>query len=187
VQRKALLAITVAGVLVVTGAVIYSYLAPDPPLPPEYRWGREGALAIDISLDRSELPVNATLDYTLILTNIGERPVRLFIKYFGMGCELLDENNATPEYFGPFKGAPPMRLDDSTFNSMMQVLEPGQNITQSGNFANHTVAGGHFDLWPGMTYHLVGYYSCHEERPYPALPHWLGEVRSEAKYFTVKE
>lgn len=186
-QRKALLAIVVAGVLLVTGAVLYSYLAPDPPLPLEYRWGREGTLAIDIFLDRSELAVNATLNYTLVLTNIGERPVRLFIKFTGMGCELLEENNATPEYFGPFKGAPPMPLDDSTFNSMMQVLEPGRNITQAGKFANHTAAGGHFDLRPGRTYHLVGYYSCREDRPYPALPHWLGEVRTEAKYFTIRE
>ncbi len=179
-------AVLVAVILVLTGSLVYYWRIYKEPLPPEYLWGMEGTLALGLSLERTEISVDEPLNYTVTITNIGTERVRLYIGYYGAWTSLLDDANQTPEYFGP-NMAPPARPNDVRFNSMMQVLEPGRNITEGGRYANHTAGGGYHDLRPGKTYHIIAGYSCSEDRPYPALPHWLGEVRSEAKYFTVRE
>jgi len=184
VKRKALLAFLMAGILLAS-LVAYLLLAMPAYLHPEYGWGKEGKLKLDLALERTEITINESLNYTVTLTNIGTETVRLYIGYFGAYASIQDENNQTPRYFGPMM-APPLRPDDPMFNSMMKVIEPGHNITERGSFANHTAGGGQHDLRPGKTYHVIAGYSCTEDRPYPALPHWLGELRSEAKYFTIK-
>jgi len=186
VKRKALVATTIAVVLVATAGALYIYYATDLHLPPEYRWGREGTLKLDLALERTEISVNESLNYTVTITNVGKERVRLYMGYSGAWTSLLDDTNQTPRYFGPMM-APPPRPDDERFNSMMKVLEPGKNITQSGRYANHTAGGGYHDIQPGRTYHVIAGYSCSDERSYPALPHWQGELSSGAKYFTIRE
>ena len=171
-------------ILVLAGSLVYYWRIYKEPLPPEYLWGREGTLKLDLALERTEITVNESLNYTITITNTGKEKVRLYIGYFGAYARILDENNQTPAYLGPVM-EPPSRPDDARFNSMMKVLEPGANYTEKGRFGNHSAGAGQHDLRPGHTYHVTAGYSCSEDRPYPALPHWLGEVSSEAKYFTV--
>ena len=178
--------VLVVVMLVLTGSLVYYWRIYKEPLPPEYLWGREGTLALDLFLERTEISVDESLNCTVIITNIGTERVRLYIGYSGAWTSILDDTNQTPEYLGP-KMAPPARPNDVQFNSMMKVLEPGRNITESGHYGNHTAGAGYHDLRPGTAYHVIAGYSCSEDRPYPALPHWLGELRSEAKYFTVTE
>ncbi len=185
-KRKTVLALAVAGVLVAAGAAMFLYYATDLHLPPEYRWGRDGTLKLDLALERTEITVNDSLNYTMTIKNIGKEKVRLYFGYFGAWSRLLDETGHIATYKGP-PMAPPPTPDDARFNSMMKVIEPGRSITQDGKFGNYSTGSGLHDIRPGKAYHVTAGYSCHEDRPYPVLPHWMGDLEAGPKYFTVEE
>lgn len=149
-----------------------------------YTWGRDGSLAITLSLERTTMPVNESINFTITLTNSGATPVRVFMGYYLLVSRLLDENNRTPDYFGP-RPAPLPPLDDNGYNSAMRTIGPGRFIEQRGSYLNHSGTQRYHDLQPGRTYHIVAAYACSEERGFPVLPHWMGEVRTEPQYFSV--
>lgn len=172
--------------LVVSGGALYLFFATDLLLPPEYRWGREGNVELELMLERPEIPADESLNYTVTMKNAGNERVRIYIGDFCTRTSIFDEDNRAPEYHGPAY-SPPKRPDDATFNSMTKVLEPGASChIKSGSYGNHTTGAGYHDLRPGHTYHLMAFYSCHEDRPYPALPCWQGELLAGPQYFTVR-
>ena len=186
VNRRAIAAVGVAVILITTGLAIYYYYGIERPLPPEYSWGRAGTLALNLTLERTGITPSEPLNYTVKVTNVGREKVRLHIGYHGTWTDIRDESNRTPDYYGPLAGAPPPPETVSQFNRNMKVLGPGESLSERGFYANHTVGGGYHDIQSGKSYHITAGYTCSEDRPYPALPHWLGSLETGPIYFTVQ-
>jgi len=150
-----------------------------------YTWGADGALTLTISLDRTSMSVNETLNVTLTLTNTGGTRLRYYDGFFTPSLSITDSENKGVKWYGP-SYCPPRTPTDEEFNKGLNVMEPGavrsfgEPIRAAFNYSGHGWA-----LDTGETFSVQGHYYAQGGRRYPVLPHWSGQVDSAQVQFSV--
>lgn len=182
-------------VLVIAGSLTYFYTIWREPPGPEYGWGGNSTLRINLTLARPNISINETLHYTITLKNTGLESVRVYIDGYTLHLKMYemyfspDWNSSIPgspvENFTTIVSAHPMS-DPARFNKRLKVLGPGEQLTVIGLIGHGVPGGGGWDLRPNMTYYVLGSYYFYERPPaYPALPCWRGDVDGGGIRFSV--
>lgn len=182
--------ILAAVVLVLAGSLVHFWRSYREPLSPEYGWGDADTLALNITLERTNVHADEPVNYTATIKNTGAGKVRIYpwdwYYYFRLRI-----SNGTPGYEedfdsrSPVPDAPAPRPSDSEFNRMLVVLEPNGTYRREGSVRNDASWDDGWPLRPETSCRLLVQCSSHHYRSYPALPAWAGTLRSGWVGFSV--
>jgi hypothetical protein len=182
--------ILAAVVLVLAGSLVHFWRSYREPLPPEYGWGDADTLALNITLERTNIHADEPVNYTATIKNAGAGKVRIYPWdwYFYFKLRISNGTGGSEEGFdgrSPVPDATAPRPSDSEFNRMLVVLEPNGTYRREGSVRNDASWDDGWPLRPGTDCELLVQCSSHHYRGYPALPVWAGTLRSGWVGFSV--
>jgi hypothetical protein len=176
-------------VLVIAGSLTYFYVIYREPLGPEYRWGDADTLALNITLERTSVSANDSLNFTAVLKNTGTEKVRIYPwdweSYFHLrvsngsasSAEEYQSGYLSHNYTVPWPS-------ESEYNRMLVVLEPNGTYKHLGSVQYDGRWDDGWPLRPGFNCSLLVIYSYRSYRAPPALPVWTGTIESNWQNFT---
>lgn len=195
-------AILAVVVLVIAGSLAYFWRTYEEPLSPDYGWGAARTLTLGITLERTAVSENGTIDFTTTLTNIGTEKVRIFPWdwYVSVDIRLTNGSSLDPPWplhyshqleTGPEgktmtnPNATVPRPSDRDFNQGLVVLAQNGTYSRQWSVGNDSSWRPGWPLRPGFNASIQVECSFYDFRPPPALPVWTGTIRSDWKNFTV--
>lgn len=188
-------------VLVIAGSLTYYISVWREPPGPEYSWGGNSTLGINLTLERRNISIGETLNYTITLKNTGWESIRVYIDFDFPTVRILNGTifvfGDSSMYAGRWLMGPYVEnftigaarktpvSDPTQFNRRLVVLGPGEDLSCPGNIFRGAPGDGGSDIHAGANYTVQGYYSFQERRDYPCLPCWHGNVFSGVSHFSV--
>ena len=151
-----------------------------------YSWGDKGTLEISISLDKTNITINNTINATVTIENIGDTKIRILSTYDGgsrmdvyykSNGTLLERNDVFSRYFIP------------PDNSRLIIIEPGQNYTFTNLISPPDDDVSYiWMLSENTTYFAQARFLKFSDSYYEdiTLPHWTGELESNTVDFHVE-
>ncbi len=142
----------------IAGVVIYPYT-----------YGGEGKLEISVILEKSEMSINETINATVVVKNVDDRPIRVMRLFRSTWMFLKYSNGSTVEYTGK------RLLMSPPTNSELMMLKPGDSISR-----NQIISRLNWDL-KNNSIHLVYVQLQWSEKISFLLnfPHWHGSIVSD--------
>ena len=157
--------------------IIYPYTLGDK------SWGEDGELSLEISIDKTELTLNNSLNVTFTLQNIGDSDLRV-ISHFLFSIRIYDLTNNTVNYTGEIGIFPILKNDDLEILHSKKSLTSGYRIKYNYDPRENEYYDWEFDI--NKAYRVIGHYNSGDHNEI-TLPYWKGELRSNELYFTVIE
>jgi hypothetical protein len=136
-------------------------------------WGDKGELSLDLSLDRTSMGLNGSINAGLFLTNVGDTDVRVVDKYHIL-LEITDVHNASVVEEGDSP------IYSSYQDSDLTVISAGEDIIKTIEIRNNW----HYNLSKPGTYHVKGVFFT-EDYTSITLPYWKGKIYSSQVEFEV--
>jgi len=171
-------------VLVIAGSLTYFYTIWSEPPGPEYGWGGNSPMGINLTLAKTNITINETLEYTITLKNTGPESIRVYIDSYIPHIRINDLLGPPVANFSVVSSRDPLS-DPARFNRHLTVLGPGEDVTVTGAIVRGSQSFGGWDIHPNGTYEVFGWYYFRERPAYPALPCWRGDIYTKRIQFSV--
>jgi hypothetical protein len=166
-KKKVLAAIVIVVVLALVIPISYMFYT-------VYSWGADGELTLTISLDKTSMDIDGSINVTYTLKNTGDTDLRVLWGLTIYPIEVYDSNGSRARWTGPVyeRGPPPTNED-------LIVLSSGSSKSR-----NLRISENYLELHQNDTYRVVGYFYGGSESSI-TLPHWTGRIQSNEVFFDI--
>ena len=139
----------------------------------ENSWGEEGELTIPLSIDKTSMEINSSINITEKIRNNGSSKIRVVIPLSSQ-LKLYDSNNNSVNWIGPNEKPPEPPTNDD-----LKILKPEENLSYI-----HIITNDLWELKQNETFRCIVHYYMSEQSGV-TLPFWKGEIWSNEVFFKV--
>ena len=135
-----------------------------------YGKGKNESLSINVTVDKTLIIVNETLNATVIIQNIGETKIRLLDQIYTLSIDIKSLNGTRPNYIGV-----ELELMRPTLLHL-KTLKPNEKLIVTYDIT------ANWKLEKNISYNI---YALLHDDSFLLLPHWQGKIESDPVLFEV--